>query len=294
MARGGSRAPALTISGAWERWSGIRIRSGDAIFLRTGRWARQAAVGPYTGGNPGWHASVIPLLHQRDVWYIGSDHINDVLPKGVDGTRFILPVHQIVMPSMGINIFDNLDLEALADLADRLGRYEFLLTVGPLRVDRGLGSPAESDRDVLDRIRHDRGYGATKLDRGVRRSVVRSSVRRVAQLGLSFENLLEAPGYSVETGFRRDLASNNPRQLDRHRLRHLIGLGNHHHRHGAFDEAGEHPHVQPQRPLDRRILVDGWSRGKPAVQRMCELNLMGERPLHERRTLRAGASPIPE
>jgi kynurenine formamidase len=128
---------------AWERWSGVRIRRGDAIFLRTGRWKRQAALGvPYTGGNPGWHASVIPLLHERDVSYIGSDHINDVFPSGVVTTRFILPVHQIVMPSMGINIFDNLDLEDLADLANRLGEHEFLLTVGPLRIDKGLGSPA--------------------------------------------------------------------------------------------------------------------------------------------------------
>jgi kynurenine formamidase len=127
----------------WERWSGVRIRSGDAVFLRTGRWARQAALGPYTGGNPGWHASVIPLFHQRDVAYIGSDHINDVLPAGITGTTdFILPVHQIVMPSMGINIFDNLDLEELAELAHRLREYEFLLTVGPLRIDKGLGSPA--------------------------------------------------------------------------------------------------------------------------------------------------------
>lgn len=126
----------------WERWSGVKIRPGDAIFLRTGRWKRQATLGvPYTRGNPGWHASVIPLLHERDVAYIGSDHVNDVLPPGVDTTRFILPVHQIVMPSMGINIFDNMDLEALADLAHRLDRVEFLLTVAPLRIDKGTGSP---------------------------------------------------------------------------------------------------------------------------------------------------------
>jgi kynurenine formamidase len=127
----------------WEKWSGVRIRSGDAIFLRTGRWKRQATLGvPYTTGFPGWHASVIPLLHERDVSYIGNDAINDVFPVGVVTTRFVLPVHQIVMPSMGINIFDNLDLEAIAELAHRLDRFTFLLTAGPLRIDRGLGSPA--------------------------------------------------------------------------------------------------------------------------------------------------------
>jgi kynurenine formamidase len=126
----------------WERWSRVKIRPGDAIFLRTGRWKRQSTLGvPYRGGSPGWHASVIPFLYERDVAYIGSDHVNDVLPPGVLTTRFILPVHQIVMPSLGINIFDNLDLEALSDLANRLNRFEFLLTVGPLRVDKGTGSP---------------------------------------------------------------------------------------------------------------------------------------------------------
>jgi kynurenine formamidase len=127
----------------WEKWSGVRIRSGDAVFLRTGRWKAQAAMGgPFVGGFPGWHASAIPLFSQRDVSYIGNDAINDVVPIDIaDTTNFVLPVHQIVMPSMGVNIFDNLDLEAIADLAHRLRRHTFLLTMGPLRIDKGLGSP---------------------------------------------------------------------------------------------------------------------------------------------------------
>jgi hypothetical protein len=126
----------------FERWAGIRITRGDALFLRTGRWAREASVGRYTGGNPGWHASAIPFFRERDISYIGSDHINDVLPSGFPNSAFVLPVHQIVMPTMGINIFDNLDLEDLAATAARFRRYEFLLNAAPLRIDRGLGSPA--------------------------------------------------------------------------------------------------------------------------------------------------------
>ncbi len=128
---------------AYERWANVRIRPGDAVFLYNGRWKREAAVGPYVGGYAGWHASVIPFLRERGVSYIGNDAINDVLPHGVEGnTAFVLPVHQIVMPILGINIFDNLDLEALAETAKGLGRYDFLLTASPLRIDRGLGSPA--------------------------------------------------------------------------------------------------------------------------------------------------------
>jgi kynurenine formamidase len=127
---------------AYEKWAKVKVAPGDAIFLRTGRWKRQAMLGPYVGGNPGWHASVLAFFHARDVSYIGSDHINDVLPTGFPNSAFILPIHQIVMPTMGINIFDNLDLEELAQTAAQLGRYTFLLTAAPLRIDKGLGSPA--------------------------------------------------------------------------------------------------------------------------------------------------------
>lgn len=128
---------------AYERWAGLRVSSGDVIFLYTGRWRRQAERGPYTGGNPGWHASIIPFLKERDVALIGNDHINDVTPIGFPApSRFILPVHQIVMPFLGINIFDNLDLEEVAQVAGQLRRWEFLLTAAPLRIERGMGSPA--------------------------------------------------------------------------------------------------------------------------------------------------------
>jgi hypothetical protein len=125
----------------YEKWAKVKIRPGDAIFLRTGRWTKQTQEGPYTGGLPGWHASVIQFFHERDVSYIGNDAINDVVPTGFPSSAFVLPVHQIVMPTMGINIFDNLDLEELAAMAAALRRYEFLLTAAPLRIDKGLGSP---------------------------------------------------------------------------------------------------------------------------------------------------------
>jgi kynurenine formamidase len=127
---------------AYEKWAKIKVAPGDAIFLRTGRWTRQAKLGRYTGGFPGLHASVIPFFKERDVSYIGNDAINDVFPTGFPGSAFVLPVHQIVMPTMGVNIFDNLDLEELAAAAAHFRRYEFLLTVAPLRIDKGLGSPA--------------------------------------------------------------------------------------------------------------------------------------------------------
>ena len=51
------------------------------------------------------------------------------------------PVHQIGIVAMGLWLIDNCDLEALAETCDRLGRYEFLFSMGPLRITGGTGSP---------------------------------------------------------------------------------------------------------------------------------------------------------
>ena len=45
---------------AWEEQAGVRVSAGDIIFVRTGRWARRAALGPWqvSGNSAGLHASV--------------------------------------------------------------------------------------------------------------------------------------------------------------------------------------------------------------------------------------------
>ena len=45
---------------AWEEYAGVTIEPGDALLLRTGRWARRAANGE-TGVMSGWDASAIRL-----------------------------------------------------------------------------------------------------------------------------------------------------------------------------------------------------------------------------------------
>ena len=42
---------------------------------------------------------------------------------------------------MGVPIFDNCDLEALSEAAANRKRWEFLLTVAPIPVKGGTGSP---------------------------------------------------------------------------------------------------------------------------------------------------------
>jgi kynurenine formamidase len=126
---------------AWEKRAGVKVSSGDVVFIRTGRWARRATLGPWniSETSAGLHASCARWLRQRDVAMIGSDAASDVMPSGVEGVR--QPIHQIVLIALGVHIFDNCDLEALSEASESRKRWEFLLTAAPLAVTGGTGSP---------------------------------------------------------------------------------------------------------------------------------------------------------
>ena len=70
---------------------------------------------------------------------LGSDYTNDVYPSQVDGVA--QPVHLLTLVAMGLWLFDNLDLEALAEEADRQNRWEFMFVAAPLAVPGGTGAP---------------------------------------------------------------------------------------------------------------------------------------------------------
>ncbi len=126
---------------AWENKSGMKVESGDAVLVRTGCWERRQLEGEWEvmKGSAGLHASCLPWLKERDVAVVGSDLALDVLPSGVDG--FELPVHWVSVVAMGMPILDNCDLEQVSEQANDLGRWTFLLTVGPWAVEGGTGSP---------------------------------------------------------------------------------------------------------------------------------------------------------
>lgn len=127
---------------AWENRAGIQVASGDVVFFRTGRWARRAAKGPWSvqqEGVAGLHASCAKWIRSRDVAMVGSDAAMDVLPSGIPGVSH--PIHLLTLNAMGVHIFDNCDLEAVAQTCAKLKRWEFLLTAAPLSVQGGTGSP---------------------------------------------------------------------------------------------------------------------------------------------------------
>jgi kynurenine formamidase len=129
---------------AWERMAGVKVSPGDAIFLRTGRWARRAALGPWNIAQSaaGLHASVAPWIKARGVAFAGSDAALDVSPSLVEGSN--LAVHTLFITAMGIHLLDNQDLEEVAATAARLKRWEFMVTIAPVPVTGGTGFPVNT------------------------------------------------------------------------------------------------------------------------------------------------------
>lgn len=126
---------------AWEKKTGVHIQSGDAVFIRTGRWAYRAAKGPWDIGShaAGLAPQCARWLKQRDISVLGSDAAHDVLPSGIAGVTF--PIHQLLLVAMGTPLLDQCELEAVAKEAAKRNRWTFLFTAAPIRVTGGTGAP---------------------------------------------------------------------------------------------------------------------------------------------------------
>jgi len=129
---------------AAEVEAGLEVGPGDLLLIGTGRDERRRALDgdmdPRVHGLAGLHPDCLPWLRERDVAVLGCDGISDVLPgAGIPGWPF--PIHQIGITAMGLHLIDNLRLDVLAATCAEHGRWEFLLTVAPLRIPGGTGSP---------------------------------------------------------------------------------------------------------------------------------------------------------
>jgi kynurenine formamidase len=121
--------------------SGTEVTAGDALIVRTGRWAREQAEGrwDFEAGSAGLHASCLPWLREHDISVLISDLASDLMPSQVEGVR--LPIHLVTIAALGVPIIDNCDLEELSRYADVQQRWEFLFVASPLAVPGGTGSP---------------------------------------------------------------------------------------------------------------------------------------------------------
>jgi kynurenine formamidase len=125
---------------AWEKMSGVKATAGDALILRWGKWARRAKLGPQAGDEAaGFDNSVIPWLKKRDIGLLVWE-TPGYLPQP-PGDLFRNALHNFVLEILGVHILDRADLEALSEAAAARKRWEFMLTVAPLPIPNGTGSP---------------------------------------------------------------------------------------------------------------------------------------------------------
>lgn len=125
---------------------GIELRPGDAVIVYSGRNAFYGANPEHTPGvapSPGLHVDCMPVLKRHDSALLGWDMM-DARPSGYevfDAAGMGLSVHVLAIVQMGLPLLDNARLEPLAEACAEEGRYEFLLTLNPLNVRGGTGSP---------------------------------------------------------------------------------------------------------------------------------------------------------
>jgi kynurenine formamidase len=128
----------------FEEKYNIKIEKGDVVLVRTGRWSEKRYQGDsdYSKLSAGLDYKVASLLFERKVSVLGSDGTNDVQPSGIpeEGS----PVHKLTLVSMGMPLLDNLNLEEISKEAKRQNKWEFFISVQPLRFKGGTGSPVNA------------------------------------------------------------------------------------------------------------------------------------------------------
>ena len=127
-----------------EAQAGLTVGTGDLLIVSTGRDNRKSAadgrLDPFGSGLPGLHPRTLLWLHEREIALLASDGISDRMPFAAI-PEWPFPIHQIGIVAIGLHLIDNLRLDAVADVCRREQRWEFLMTVAPMRVPGGTGSP---------------------------------------------------------------------------------------------------------------------------------------------------------
>ncbi|MEU0478873.1 cyclase family protein [Streptosporangium sp. NPDC006013] len=124
---------------AAERSSGVNVRTGDIVLIRTGQFARREQDGPWDSAQAkaGLDVAAMPWFAEREVSALGFDGDGDVEPSRVPSVE--APVHVLGITAMGLHFFDALGLDDLASACAMRRRYEFLFTAAPIRLTGATG-----------------------------------------------------------------------------------------------------------------------------------------------------------
>ncbi|OLC30557.1 MAG: hypothetical protein AUH81_19865 [Candidatus Rokubacteria bacterium 13_1_40CM_4_69_5] len=127
---------------AAEKAAGLRVEEGDILLLRTGYYGRRLKEGPRSpmkDGSPAAHVACAPWFRERGIAMLGTDTHNDVTPVPYPGIGNAL--HVVALVTLGLWLIDNMNLEELAQACAARRRWEFMLTIAPLRLQNTTGSP---------------------------------------------------------------------------------------------------------------------------------------------------------
>lgn len=120
-----------------------QVGRGDILLVRTGQLARvrRTGWGDYAGGPaPGMSLTTAGWLHGSEIAAIATDTWGfEVRPNEFHDS--FQPLHQIVIPNMGLTVGEMWDLERIGEVCAGLGRFDFLLSAQPLPITGAVGSP---------------------------------------------------------------------------------------------------------------------------------------------------------
>ena len=124
-----------------EEAQGVTIEEGDILLIRTGNYKMRLDSPPAAPGEPmtACQVACTPLFKERGIAMLGTDTSNDFRPSHYNTIGS--PLHTMCLVTLGLWLIDNANLEELAEACSQKNRYEFMLTLAPLRLRNVTGSP---------------------------------------------------------------------------------------------------------------------------------------------------------
>ena len=122
----------------------VQVGTGDALLVRTGQMAMcrtRGGWGDYAGGDaPGLSFHTAPWIHAKQLAAIATDTWGmEVRPNEIPDSY--QPLHQVLIPNMGLLVGEIFDLEALAADCAKDHVWEFQFVAPPLPITGAVGSP---------------------------------------------------------------------------------------------------------------------------------------------------------
>jgi kynurenine formamidase len=127
---------------AAEKAQGITVGEGDVLFVRTGSYRKRLETGPTdpSKGMTACQVACTPWFKERRIAMLGTDTSNDIKPTDYPNLT-TSPLHIMCLVTLGLWLVDNCNLEELSQMCEIQKTSEFLLAMGPLKLNKVTGSP---------------------------------------------------------------------------------------------------------------------------------------------------------